>query len=219
MDSGGIDTCWTESDLYGPSTVKQILGGNHVKRAQTAHLITLQALFRLYQEGFIEDYPNSLPNLTECITQLNDACANNETEAVKEARGRLVETIESEDVLKKMDAYDREKEKKRISSRFKRHLRRLGVPPQQMKKLTHRGTIIPSNEFIIFFELHVRQIQFKIGIRTREDLDKYLTENVGYYFRVEKVAFVLNEIHMRTPHDYPCYSNNTQQVAFASGRT
>ena len=48
MDSGGIDTCWTESDLYGPSTVKQILGGNHVKRAQTAHLITLQALFRLY---------------------------------------------------------------------------------------------------------------------------------------------------------------------------
>ena len=107
-----------------------------------------------------------------------------------------------------------------ISSRFKRHLRRLGVPPQQMKKLTHRGTIIPPNEFIVFFELHVRQIQFKIGIRTREDLDdKYLTENVGYYFRVEKVAFVLNEIHMRTPHDYPCYSNNTQQVAFASGRT
>ena len=28
------------------------------------------------------------------------------------ARGRLVETIESEEVLKKMDAYDREKEKK-----------------------------------------------------------------------------------------------------------
>ena len=112
MDSSGIDTCWTESELYGPSTVKQILGGNHVKRAQTAHLITLQALFRLYQEAFIEDYPNSLPNLTECITQLNDACANNETEAVKEAHGRLVETIESEEVLKKMDEYDREKEKK-----------------------------------------------------------------------------------------------------------
>lgn len=42
-----------ESDLYGPSTVKQILEGNHIKRAQTAHLVTLQFLFMLYQEAFL----------------------------------------------------------------------------------------------------------------------------------------------------------------------
>ena len=43
IDSSGIDMCWIESELYGPSTVKQILDGNHVKRGEKAHMITLQA--------------------------------------------------------------------------------------------------------------------------------------------------------------------------------
>ena len=43
IDSCGIDMCWIESELYGPSTVKQILDGNHVKRGKKAHMITLQA--------------------------------------------------------------------------------------------------------------------------------------------------------------------------------
>ena len=44
-----------ESDLYSPATVKQILEGNHIKRAETAHLITLQAIFILYQEAFLHE--------------------------------------------------------------------------------------------------------------------------------------------------------------------
>ena len=36
-------------DMYGPQTVKQILDGNHVKRGEEAHMITLQARFTLYQ--------------------------------------------------------------------------------------------------------------------------------------------------------------------------
>ncbi|CAH3136345.1 unnamed protein product, partial [Porites lobata] len=32
IDSSGIDMCWIESELYGPSTVKQIIDGKHVKR-------------------------------------------------------------------------------------------------------------------------------------------------------------------------------------------
>ena len=43
IDSSGIDMCWIESELYGPSTVKQILDGNRVKRGEKAHMITLQA--------------------------------------------------------------------------------------------------------------------------------------------------------------------------------
>lgn len=52
-ENSGIDMAWIESDLYSPSTVKQILEGNHIKRAETAHLVTLQALFILYQEAFL----------------------------------------------------------------------------------------------------------------------------------------------------------------------
>ncbi|CAH3151769.1 unnamed protein product, partial [Porites lobata] len=57
IDSSGIDMCWIESELYGPSTVKQILDGNHVKRGEKAHMITLQALFALYLDGFLKTLP------------------------------------------------------------------------------------------------------------------------------------------------------------------
>ena len=51
IENSGLDMCLVESDLYGPSTMKQILGGNHVKRGAATHMVILQALFSLYQEA------------------------------------------------------------------------------------------------------------------------------------------------------------------------
>ena len=48
VESSEIDMCWTESDLYGPVTVMQILDSKHIKRGETAHVITLQALYLCY---------------------------------------------------------------------------------------------------------------------------------------------------------------------------
>ena len=45
IENSGIDFCWTEADLYGPVTVKQIIEGKHMKRGVEAHMITLQTLF------------------------------------------------------------------------------------------------------------------------------------------------------------------------------
>ena len=47
IENSGLDMCLVESDLYGPSTMKQILGGNHVKRGAATHMVILQALFSL----------------------------------------------------------------------------------------------------------------------------------------------------------------------------
>ena len=47
-----------------------------------------------------------------------------------------------------------------IASRFKKHLRRLRVSPQRMKKLTHVAMNISPIQGVTRFELHVRQIQF-----------------------------------------------------------
>ena len=57
IENSGLDMCWIESDLYGPSTVKQILRGNHVKRGEAAHMVILQALFSLYLEAFFVRHP------------------------------------------------------------------------------------------------------------------------------------------------------------------
>ena len=45
IEGSGIDQAWIEADLYNPTTVKEIIEGNHVKRAETAHIITLQMPF------------------------------------------------------------------------------------------------------------------------------------------------------------------------------
>lgn len=44
IQNSSIHMGWIESDIYGPSTMKQILEDNHVKWAKTAHLVTLQLL-------------------------------------------------------------------------------------------------------------------------------------------------------------------------------
>ena len=80
-----------------------------------------------------------------------------------------------------------------IASRFKRHLRKLGVSPQRMKKLTYVAMNISPIQVVTRFELHVRIIQFKVSIRTREALDEFLTENVRYDFNVDKVAIIQTE--------------------------
>ena len=39
IEGSGSDMCWIKSELYSPSTVKQTLDGNHVKREEKAHMI------------------------------------------------------------------------------------------------------------------------------------------------------------------------------------
>ena len=40
IDGSGFDEGWIEAGLYGSTTTRQILEGNHMKRALTAHNVT-----------------------------------------------------------------------------------------------------------------------------------------------------------------------------------
>ena len=74
IENSVIDMCWIESELYGPSTVKQILDGKHVKRGEKAHMKTLQSLFSLYQEAFFKQEAELYHNLQRLVQELGDAC-------------------------------------------------------------------------------------------------------------------------------------------------
>jgi len=102
IDSSGIDMCWIESELYGPSTVKQILDGNHVKRGEKAHMITLQALFALYLDEFLKN----LPELRQCLENLSreviEAFKEGDKEKIERAHQCFVDGISSSKVIEKM---------------------------------------------------------------------------------------------------------------------
>ena len=83
IENGGLDFSWTEADLYGPATVKQILEGRHVRRAIEAHVVTTQTLFLLYQEAFFEDHPELVSRLTAAAENIRQACADGSSEIVQ----------------------------------------------------------------------------------------------------------------------------------------
>ena len=56
IENSGIDDAWVESDVYGPTTCRQILEGKHMKRALDAHVTTVQVLFDLTMELFSADH-------------------------------------------------------------------------------------------------------------------------------------------------------------------
>ena len=95
IENSGLDMSWVESDLYGPSTVKQILGGNHVKRGEAAHMVTLQALFSLYQEAFFVRYPAALTIVEKSANQLSDACKKGDKQDITAKHEELAQTITS----------------------------------------------------------------------------------------------------------------------------
>ena len=54
IEDSGLDNAWVEVNLYGPTTMRQIFDGNHIKRALTVHTITTSALFDLYLDAFLK---------------------------------------------------------------------------------------------------------------------------------------------------------------------
>lgn len=67
IEDSGFDDAWVEAGIYGSTTKHQILQGNHMKRALTAHSITNSVLSDLHVDAFLKtekdesgsDYPNT----------------------------------------------------------------------------------------------------------------------------------------------------------------
>ena len=106
IEDSGIDLCWIEADLYGPTTVKQIIDGNLVKRGQAAHMVTLQALFAMYHNAFFHQEPQFLKRLLEVAEVLATACVKSVKCEVQRAHAEMVETIQSSDVITRMKTFD-----------------------------------------------------------------------------------------------------------------
>ena len=110
IEDSGLDMCWVESDLYGPSTVKQILGGNHVKRGEAAHTVTLQALFSLYQEAFFIKHPAVRTIIEQLANQLSNACKEGDKQDITAKHEELAQTITSTELAAKMEQFDADHE-------------------------------------------------------------------------------------------------------------
>ena len=109
IENSGIDMAVVDSDLHGPSIVKQIIEGNNVKRAEAAHLVTLQCLFNLYQEAFLnQEAGQCKERLMRLAKQLKEASLSGEKREIAEIHEGKVDAVESMDIMKRMAEFDRQ---------------------------------------------------------------------------------------------------------------
>ena len=99
--------CWVESELYGPSMVRQILDGNHLKIGENAgayHNLT----------GLVHFVPGSLFQATSGVTwdsselgtRTDDACKDSTRTQVKRAHVDVVSEIGNLNILQKMSTFE-----------------------------------------------------------------------------------------------------------------
>ena len=100
---------WIEADLYGPSTVSQILEGDHVKRSESVHLVTLQSVFTLYLQAFLtQEAGHCKERLTQLAGQLEaEAYSSREERKIPEKHKEMVEAVKSMDIMERMAKFDR----------------------------------------------------------------------------------------------------------------
>ena len=110
IESSGLDDVWTESDIYGPATVKQILQGKNMKRGIEAHVTTLQALFSLYAEEFFIQHPKLKEDLQSHVKAIDEAWEKGEPEAVRTAHSELIKLLESSNDIKQLNEFDKKNE-------------------------------------------------------------------------------------------------------------
>ena len=103
-----VDMAWIEADLYGPSTVSQMLEGNHVKQSESAHLVTLKSFFILYLEAFLtQEAGHCKERLTQLAGELEEAWSSGEKWKIPEKHKEMVKAIESMDIMERMAEFDR----------------------------------------------------------------------------------------------------------------
>ena len=109
-----MDLCWIESDLYGPSTVKQIIDGNHVKRGPTAHIVThhIASLIYSLSKAFVSTLNNhSVLKIDELAENLGIACTDGKKTEVSEACEQMVDDLRSLVITNKMEIFEEENSK------------------------------------------------------------------------------------------------------------
>lgn len=69
-------------------------------------MVTLQALFLMYQQAFLEQESQIHEKLEHVANELADACTKGTKNEVKFAHAKMVEAMQSLDISGRMEAFD-----------------------------------------------------------------------------------------------------------------
>ena len=157
VEGSGFDQAWVEAGLYSPTTVTQILNGEHMYRALEAHTVTLLALYSLYFRKFLELKSDEEAFLKEMSTLLGEAYQQDiNTDSgsrhnLSDAVTKTIEMFESRDIFRKI------KQSEGTANRIQRFI----------------GNYMKQFETILQFVRASRQRDLLLHMQSLESLTKY----------------------------------------------
>ena len=186
IENSGLDMYWVESDLYGPSTVKQILGGNHEKRGEAAHTVTLQALFSLYQEAFFVRHPALRTIIKKSANRLSDACKKGDKQDITAKQEELAQTITSTVLASKMEHFDADHEDSPLFKFTRRYMAMV------MEMMTFIRAVRTGD-----WDLHLEALQLFVKYVFAHDMLNYARMIPVYLAEMEMVKETDPEIYQQ----------------------
>ena len=120
IQNSGIPGLWTESNLYGTATCRQILEGKHIRRGLEAHVTTLSSLSILLPEEFSQENPSVLENIKPQIADLYNALKKEDECDIKEVHLKFVSILKEHTILEKLHQFSKERERNEPVFKFAR---------------------------------------------------------------------------------------------------
>ena len=99
IEDSGFDDAWVEAGIYGSTTKQQILEGNHMKRALTAHSMTYSNLCDLHVEAFLktekEESGANFPSMSHASYTMNASSQEGKYGAFGKHHQEILKAMES----------------------------------------------------------------------------------------------------------------------------
>lgn len=115
IEDSGFDDVWVEAEIYGSTTKQQILEGNHMKRALTAHSMMMYcALCDLHVEAFLkmekEESGAEFLSMSRAADTINASSQEGKYDTFGKHHKEMLKAMETEQFQEKIHNFDRKME-------------------------------------------------------------------------------------------------------------
>ena len=128
IENSGIDDAWMEADVYGSATTRHIIKCTHYKRSLRAHIYSYIALYELAIDQFLKENLDLKDVGLEANAETEEACSvakrNTKAESVEQANAHPLQTLNQENVLKRLHDWEEQKAKNAMFRSMMNYLHR-----------------------------------------------------------------------------------------------
>ena len=102
IECSGLDQIFVEANIYGSTTLDQILNGNHMKRAMEAYMVQYIGLYKPYLATFFQEHPDPKQKISQLIFEFTKNIENRYPHIINPKHLSLLDDFNESEIFMKM---------------------------------------------------------------------------------------------------------------------